>query len=241
MRKVVAKSVGWLEGFGQSKNYDVFFVKSSEQPIRMALSLSKMFHKPFAFLDDLTPLLDEPNRVFPSFFSMLNVGNGANLVLMPNRITINAQDLGRNSNPLLGGFLFDEECYLFNKQGNSTFKCACTDYDYLILLYCDKNFEIAEYTETILKTKSSFQTVRESDLLNLKSKAAADKKRLDFVQRLFVDLEIRIGEFQENILARRMNNVTEISEHNYTVHRFEMGKTSLLPILSSPLVRREDI
>lgn len=241
MKKVQAKSVDWLEGFGQSKNYDIFFIKSSEQPIRLAHTLSALFHNSFAFLDDVAPLMDEPNRTFPLFFSMLNVSNGANLVVMPNRITIPAQDLGKSSNPLLGGFLFDDDFYLFNKQGNTTFYCGCADYDYVVLLYCDKNFEAAEEVESVLKAKSSFRMVKASNLLQLNSTKTIDKKRVDFLQRLFVDVEILVGEFLENMLTRKMNGVTEIPSDNYTVRRFEMSKTSLLPILSSPLMRRENI
>lgn len=241
MRKGQVKCVDWLEGFGQSKNYDIFFIKSTEQPIRLAHTLSALFNKPFAFLDDVAPLMDNPNRTFPLFFSMLSVSNGANLVVLPNRITIPAQDLGKGSDPLLGGFLFDDDYYLFNKQGNTTFKCDCVDYDYVMMLYCDKNFEAAEEVESVLKEKSSFRMVKASNLLQLNSTKAIDKKRVDFLQRLFVDIEILVGDFLENMLSRKMNGVTEIPSDNYTVHRFEMGKTSLLPILSSPLMRRENI
>lgn len=241
MAKKQAKSVDWLEGFGQSKNYDIFFIKSSEQPIRMARTLSVAFNNSFAFLDDIAPLMDEPGRLFPLFFSMLNVSNGANLVLMPNRITISASDLGENSDFLLGGFLFDDDYYLFNKHGVAAFSCDVVDYDYILLLYCDKSFDAAQDVETVLKANASLNMVKASNLLLQSNLNAVDKKRIDFLQRLFVDIEILIGEFQADKLVHKMNGVTEIPADNYTVHRFELGKTSLLPILSSPLMRRDDI
>lgn len=241
MAKNQGKSVDWLEGFGQSKNYDIFFIKSSEEPIHLAHSLSMLLGKPFAFLADIAPLMSEPDRSFPLFFSMLNLSNGANLVLMPNRITIPALDLGKSFDPLLSGFLFDDDFYLFNKQGITTFQSDCVDYDYILLLYCDKSFEAAEEVETVLNTVPSFKMLKASNLLLLNSKKAVDKNRVDFLQRLFVDVEILIGEFQENMLIRKMNGVTEIPSSNYVVRRFEQGKTSLMPILSSSLMRRVDI
>lgn len=241
MTKQKSNSVDWLEGFGHSKNHDIFFIKSNASPIRMACDLEKLFHRNVHFLKDAFLMPKYPHLPDSIFFSVLNFSQEAYLILVPNRIIISAQDLDKSSDPLLGGFLFDDECFLFNNLGDTLYKTSFNNYDYMLLLSCDKNYRALDDVLDTLKSVPSFKTVLQSDLLQPASRKAVEKSRVEYLQHLFVDVEINIGTFLEEYLCKVMQGNTTIPRENYTVHRFDDGKTSLLPILGSPLMRRENI
>lgn len=241
MSKSKANSVDWLEGFGHAKNHNIFFIKSPNPAIQMASDLKKIFHCDFHFLEDVFIVSKYPNLPNPVFFSVLNFSQEAYLILIPNRIIISAQDLDKSSDPLLGGFLFDDECFLFNNQGDTSYKTTFSNYDYMLLLSCDKNYRAVDDVTTILNSVADWKTIQQSDLLIPASRKAVEKSRVEYLQHLFVDIEINIGTFLEEYLCRVMQGNTTIPRENYTVHRFDDGKTSLLPILGSPLMRRENI
>ena len=111
----------------------------------------------------------------------------------------------------------------------------------MLLLSCDKNYRALDDVLDTLNSVPSFKTVLQSDLLQPASRKAVEKSRVEYLQHLFVDVEINIGTFLEEYLCKVMQGNTTIPRENYTVHRFDDGKTSLLPILGSPLMRRENI
>ncbi len=245
MGKSKANSIDWLEGFGQSKQHDIFFVRSAESPIKTALAMKRLFRRPFRMLGAYPLLSKHPDRLFPIFFSTLNVSQEANLMLIPNSVTIPAQELGNDSDFLLGGFLFDEESFIFNNQGNFLFQSDFTNYEYMLILSCNRNFQIGGEVVDVLSSVPALKMIHRTDLLELAAKKAVEKSRVDFLQRLIIDMEIDIGTFMEEELCRRLNYRTTIPAENWTRLRFEERlegrKIPLNSLLNSPLMRREDV
>lgn len=241
MVKSKSSSIDWLGDFGKSKNYDIFFVKSSEKPIRMALTMERLFHSSFRMLGSYPLIPQYENHTFPIFFSTLNQSQEAQLILIPNSITIPAQEVDVSNDPLLGGFLFDEEYFFFNNMGNTLFKSAFSNYDYMLLLLCNKNFQVAREVVEPLTSIPAFRMIQKTDLLEASSRKMTEKKRAEFLKNLFSILEVQIGNFMKEELTRRLHGKTSIPKLNYVYRIFGEGEILVQDLYAHPLMRREDI
>jgi len=226
--------------FGQHKEYNIFLLKSNTVPIRMAAKLSDLFPIPFVFLDKTSIPMGEKVCEFPLFLSMLSYQNEANIILMPNKATIPAADLADTSDPLLGYSLFDEDAYVFNRHGRFIFPCEHQDYDYLLLLYGNKGYELCKRVMEILEGNTQIKMQDVSYLLQPKANKKAERERVAFLQRLFIDLDIMVTGFLEELVRRQLRNVTNIPKENHALPRFGDITVSLQPLLEVPLMWRPD-
>jgi len=226
--------------FGQHKDYYIFLLKSNTIPIRMAAKLGDLFHLPFVFLDKTSIPLGEKECEFPLFLSMLSYQNEANLILMPNKATIPAADLADTSDPLLGYSLFDEDAYIFNRHGRFVFPCELQDFDYLLLLYGDKGYQVRERVMEVLEGNAQIKMQDVSQLLQPKANKKAERERVSFLQRLFIDVDIMVTGFLEELVRRQLRDVAIIPNENYAFPRFGDIAVSLQPLLENPLMWRPD-
>lgn len=226
--------------FGQHKNYDLFLLKSNAIPIRMAAELGALFQRPFSFLGQIALTVCDMEFDFPLFYSMLHLQNGANLVLMPNKATIPAENLSDAADPLIGLPLFDEDAYIFNKHGRFTFPSEFQDYDYLLLLSADKGYQGCEQVRLALEGAPQIKWQNISALMEKKGNKKIEKDRVAFLQRLFIDADVMVTGFQEEWVKQKLCGVTTIPDYNYALPRFPGIPVSLQPLFDTPLMRRPD-
>lgn len=244
MNKYFAKpkhyTVDMLSCFGQSKHHGLFLLRSDKIFIQTALELGGVFQHPFSYIGVVCPFEKEPESAYPLCFATMLMGLDVSLVLMPNKTTVAAQDLYDEANPLLGLSLFDEYYYLFNKQGRKRFSCEFVDYDYLLLLYSDKNLDVNHEVLQMLESVKQIKAVDASSFLVKDGGKKAGNIRVEFLQRLFLEVDVIRTSWQEEQIRKKLCNVTSIPNENYARRRFQESKISLLPLLDSPLMLRED-
>ena len=64
--------------------------------------------------------------------------------------------------------------------------------------------------------------------------------RVEFLQRLFLEVDVIRTSWQEEQIRKKLCNVTSIPNENYAHRRFQENKISLLPLLDTPLMQRQD-
>lgn len=244
MNKYFAKpkhyTMDMLSCFGQSKHHGLFLLRSDKVLIQTALVLGGVFQHPFSFIGGVCLSENEPESAYPLYLATMLMGLDVSLVLMPNKTTVPAQDLYDEANPLLGLALFDEYYYLFNKQGRKRFSCEHVDYDYLLLLYSDKNLDVNQEVFQMLGSVKQIKAVDASSFLVKDGGKKAGNIRVEFLQRLFLEVDVIRTSWQEEQIRKKLCNVTSIPNENYAHRRFQENKISLLPLLDTPLMQRQD-
>lgn len=244
MKSYIATSkeikVDAMSSFGQYISHDVFMFRSDNSPIQMARDLGLLFHSSFRFLASDLIALKNVGFECPLFFSVLNVSVGMKAVLMPNKIVTPSGELSPNADPLLGFSLFEEYRYLFNKKGRGEFPCDWVDYDYLLLLHSDKDYDAASEVHRILSSEKKLQVQDASSLMKNEGNKKKLPKSLDFLQKLFMETDIMMTNFQEAWLKKKLHGVVSIPRENYSYRRYDDNTPSLMPMINSPLLRRED-
>lgn len=202
--------------FDHLENYHLFLLQFDRSILQLALSLRRILHHDFSFLHDFIPDRKHPDRVFPLFFSSFEESDGVNLVLLPNKVTTapTSNSKSGNEDPLMGLFLFDDDYYLFNRQGLTMFKCPYADYDFLLLAFCDHNVNIDEFLVPITAEKTL--TIKDiSACLKLSSSAPEEKKRIVFMQDFCSDVEVMIDHYQLEHLRLCLGPHQAIGSSNY--------------------------
>ncbi len=226
--------------FGTSKYYDIFFLKSAEKPLVMAASLGTYFQTSFRFLKEFHLLSTFPDLSSPLYYASLNPGKEANLVLMPNSVTVPAASLALVSNPILGGLLFDEDYFLFSNRANALYRTDFGVFEYMLLFSCKKSFNESEEVQKVLQSQPSWHAIQQTQLLDESLAGSSKKNRTNFLKELFMDLEDEINEEIEKRIKRRLHGRTEIPVENYCFRRFE-GVNPLTSYLSNTYFLREDV
>ena len=225
--------------FGQHKNYFLFLLKSDTVPVRMAAQMGDLFRLPFRFLEQIKLPVCGKECVFPLFFSRFSYQNEADLILMPNKSTLSAEDVSETSDPLLGLSLFDEDAYIFNRHGRFNFPCEWTDYDYLLFLSAEKDSRACELVLDVLK-ETRFQDI--SAMIQPKDNRKAERERVSFLQRLVIDFDVMVSGFLESYVCGKLGAVLSIPDDNHLYRRqgADVVAVSLQPLLDTPLMRRPD-
>ncbi len=231
------KCISWQEGFGTTKDYFLYFVRSESVPMRFAMEMSRLMNHEFSFLTEYVPVVERSEVCFPIYFSTLDDAHNVNMLLMSNAVTVQGGLYEKNVDPLLGEFIFDDYYYFFNDVGKFLLKCPYRDYDYMLLVSCDKDYQVCEYEET-LKSKASMKLQNVSSLLVPAASRGIEKQRSEILQNLFMDTEVMISKYNSEHLSAWMGRMS-IPLENYVSRK--ASQMEMYQVLTSPLLKREDV
>ena len=154
------------------------------------------------------------------------------MLVMANRTTVPAV-VDQVFNPLQSMSLFDDYFYFFNQKTNKKlFSSPLRNYDFLIFLYSDKDYNIAEVIDK-LGSQPSFMMQDVSEMLQPDGKT--QKKQVTLLQGLIEYFGVEMNEVQEKKIRARLRN-KEIPQNNVIDRRYDVRQT-----ITSPLLGREDI
>lgn len=231
------KYILWQESFGTTKDYFLYFVRSESVSMRFAMEMSRLMNHEFSFLTEYVPDSNYAEVKFPIYFSTLDDAHNVNMLLMANSVMIRGGLYDKNVDPLLGEFIFDDYYYFFNDVGKFLFKCPYRDYDYMLLVSCDKDYQVCEYEE-ILKSKASMKLQNVSSLLVPATSRKIEKQRSEVLQNLFMVTEVMITKYKSEHLSDWMGRMT-IPLGNYAGRK--ASQEDVNQVLTSLLLKREDV
>lgn len=225
--------INWQECFGMTKQYKMLMVKSQHEPMRFASLLAKLYNRPFSFIADYAPDLSRPEIKFPTYYSIIDSSKNINMLVMANRTSVPAATDNQVYNPLESLSLFDDSFYFFNQRTDKKlFSSPLRNYDFLIFLYGDKDYSIAEVMDK-LSSQPSFVMEDVSEMLE--SDVKSQKKQVTLLQNLIEYFGVEMNEVQEEKIRTRLRN-KEIPMKNDIDRRYDVRQT-----ITSPLLRREDV
>lgn len=225
--------INWQECFGMTKQYKMLMVKSQHEPMRFASLLAKLYNRPFSFIADYAPDLSLPEIKFPTYYSIIDSSKNINMLVMANRTSVPAATDNQVYNPLESLSLFDDSFYFFNQRTDKKlFSSPLRNYDFLIFLYGDKDYSIAEVMDK-LSSQPSFVMEDVSEMLE--SDVKSQKKQVTLLQNLIEYFGVEMNEVQEEKIRTRLRN-KEIPMKNDIDRRYDVRQT-----ITSPLLRREDV
>jgi len=227
----------WKECFGSGRQYTLLMVKSQSEPMRFAAKLAKLYQRNFSFIDDYVPVPDlRPDVAFATYFSIIDAVKNINMLVMANHTPMPASAKSNHSNSLVGIPLFDEENFYFfnNRTDNRLFKCSQKNFDYLIILYSNRDTSTTDVTD-VLMNQNSFMTEDVSDFLRNDDQQRGAQKRISVLQNLIEYFGVKINNILENRARERFGD-KNIPMSNYVQHRYLIQQ-----VISSPLMDREDV
>lgn len=237
MAKKNAEQVISLDAFGSAKNYWICWMQSPLPHLSFANLLHKHLRQPCAFIGNIAPEESQPRLVFPMYALSFDQEFDVNLVAVANHVTAPMEMSLDQQNPLLGGLLFEDEYYLFNKQGLTKIQFSVPMADYVLLLSADKESDIEDYIQTfqlLPDTRILYQETPQNAAQGQKKKKLA----LDFIQYLFYESEAAVKEYRRRKLFRKLHFKMSVAETNYERLRFPIEDNRMI---TSDLLRREDL
>lgn len=236
MTKPSENKLDWKDCFGHSRQYTLFLLKSQHEPLRFASVLSKLFGREFSFITDYAPDRSQPQIQFPTYFAVLDAPKDINMVVMANRTTIPQPEDAQPKNPLLGLSMFEEDIvyFFFNDKKDKLFKCPYHNYDFLVILYSDKDNSIDEIAD-MLASDQRFETMNVSDFLQKDLVKNESGRRISTLQNLIEYFGVLMNNILEERIRIRMRG-KEIPISNHAHRRFQIDQ-----VITSPLLYREDI
>ena len=230
------REIDWKECFGSGRQYTLLMVKSQREPMRFASVLSKLFGREFSFITDYAPDRSKPEIQFPTYFAVLDASKGINMVVMANRTTMPQPEGTQPKNPLLGLSMFEESIiyFFFNDKKDRLFTCPYHNYDFLVILYSDKDTSIDEFSK-LLSSDQRFETVNVTNFLQKEPQKAGEGKRVSTLQNLIEYFGVLMNNILEERIRVRMHG-KEIPMSNHAHPRFQINQ-----VITSPLLYREDI
>ena len=230
-------TVQWNINFGQSKEYYLFLAKSNKSVFAFVQQLHKILDCNFAFVNFYKPDEKQPMIKYPMFFSSFSHNREEKIVVMPNSVPVENNIMPEEYDPLNSMFLFQDDYYIFNKQGQRFVTCPFVDYDFLILIYSGKNHNITDVIREIQQEKSIIlQDVSDYMSVNPKAKKSEEMNRIKILQALGVSSEVHINNFENDCIAKLLGPCREAFDKAYNVKY--PGKK---PYVENELLYREDI
>jgi hypothetical protein len=225
-----------LDAFGSAKDYWLCWVKSPLPHFSFAANVQKHFGFPCSYIGSI--LLDDVHEdlAFPMYYMSFSEEFDINLVILSNHVTAPTSVSMGDQNPLLGGLLFEDEYYLFNKQGLTKIQFSYPMADYVLLLSTDKQVDIEDYAK-LLPSIPNIQTVCQDTPQNIAQSQKKSKSVLDFLQYLFYESEAYIKDLRRRKLFKKLHNKMSVAESNYIKLRFPVEDNR---VIVSDLLRRED-
>ena len=236
MMKPSENKLDWKDCFGHSRQYTLFLLKSQREPMRFALLMSKLFGRTFSFITDYAPDRAQTHIQFPTYFAVLDASKDINMVVMANRTTVPQTEEGQPKNPLLGLSMFDESpvFFFFNDKKDKLFACPHHNYDFLVILYSDKDTSIDEISK-LLSSDPRFETVNVTDFLQKEIAKKESGRRISTLQNLIEYFGVLMNNIQEERIRVRLRGKS-IPMSNHAHRRFQIDQ-----VITSLLRHREDI
>lgn len=191
----------WQISLGESKKYHIFLVRNPLPLIPFIRKIQSILHKNLAFLGNYVPPETHADMSFLLFFAKILQEWDEYFILLPNRISVPPT---QNSKTLIqGGFLFNDEQYLFNRQGQFLMACNYVDYDYVFLVLRDNDHPVGDIVgllhadptldiQDISHLAHNGKKIRSGNL----SKATDE----DLLFNFFGNIEVMISDFRTNHL-----------------------------------------
>ena len=225
-----------LDAFGSAKDYWLCWVKSPLPHFSFAACVQQHFKFPCSFIGNI--LLDDVHEdlAFPMYYMSFSEEFDINLVILSNHVTAPTEISMGEQNPLLGGLLFEDEYYLFNKQGLTKIPFSYPMADYVLLLSADKQVDIEDYAK-LLPSIPNIQVVCQDTPQNIAQSQKKSKNVLDFLQYLFYESEAYVKDLRRRRLFKKLHNKMSVAESNYIKLRFPVEDNR---VIVSDLLRRED-
>ena len=226
-----------LDAFGSAKDYWLCWVKSPLPHFPFAASVQKHFRRSCAYIENITLEDVHPDLKFPMYFTTFNVEYDVNLVILANHVTAPPALSMEQENPLFGGLLFADEYYLFNKQGLYKFHFSYPQADFLLMLSADKQVDMSDYTEQLLKIPNIHILCQDTPQ-NIAENQKKSRQMLDFLKYLFYESEAAVKGYRQRKLAQKLHRKMSVAEANYEKLRFPVEDNR---IITSSLLRRDDV
>ncbi len=234
--KPVKKEVDWKECFGLSRQHTLLMVRSRHEPMRFAAGLAGLFQRNFAFIADHAPDRDRPDIRFATYFAVMDAAHDVKMVVMANRTEAPANRDDSKENAMLGLPMFADSYFFFNGKGKGRrlFGCPLDNYDYLVFLYSDRDYNTDEIVGS-LRSNPSYMTENVSYLLDPQVMRSEAKRRISVLMNLMEYMGVQMNDVWEEKLRARMNN-KQIPMSNYARRPRWVEQ-----VITSPLVEREDV
>lgn len=236
-QKTTKVTVQWNINFGQSKEYYLFLARSNKSVFAFVQQLHELLDCNFAFVNFYRPDEKQPMVKYPMFFSSFSHNREEKIVVMPNSVAVENNIMPEEYDPLNSLFMFQDDYYIFNKQGQRFVTCPFVDYDFLILIYSGKNNDITDVIHRIQKEKSiNLQDMSSYMSINPNAKKGEEKQRVKLLQAICVSAEVHINNFENDCISRLLGPCRETFDKVYTAKY--PGKK---PYVENELLYREDI
>lgn len=196
----------WQASLGGSKRHYIFLVRNTLSLIPFIRKIQLIIRKNLAFLDYYIPDKSRPDMRFLLFFTKIQRGWDEYFILLPNRITVPPIPESK-ADARQGLFLFDDELYLFNRQGQFLIACDPVDCDYIFLLLCDKDSPVDDIMTPLLENRDlHIQDI--SPLMEKPSRKStgnlSKESDKDLLFNFFGNIEVMINDFRTDHLKCRL-------------------------------------
>lgn len=248
--KIKYIDVNWLESFGNSKDYELLFMKSDEEPIFFAHHLEKVLHSNFHFLEEVMTDFEDDKVAFPLFFTKIKGNENAHVFILANRQLVSLPSSLRKDEPMLTlSFLDDDDVkdvlYLLGKNKKNKLpplhKCDYEEFDYLVVIHSEKgmgaSIKLLEKLQSSVFDKRRCAVATE---LMIRENTTRNTNVQQFLKNLFSNVEIDVQNYQNKVIQNFMNNVVQISPENYKTRRFAIRPTSPVDMVNNKLYHRKD-
>lgn len=233
------REIDWLDCFGFTRQYTLLMVQSKHEPMRFSAKLANLYHCQFTFLADYAPDLTRPDIKFATYFAVLDAARDVQMVVMANHTEVPAATDDSKQSTLFSLPMFNDNFYFFNGKGKDKrlFGSPLNNYDYLIFLYSDKDYNTSEIVEKLQNTPT-FMAEDVTYLLGSEVQKNEAKRRISVLKNLIEYMGVHMIDFQEERMKSRLNN-KKIPIQNHVGRRSD--NVDVKQTITSPLLNREDI
>lgn len=192
----------WQTSLDENKKHYLFLVRNSLSLIPFIRMIQLTIRKNFAFLDNYMPPKTRTNMNFPLFFMEMQREWNEYFILLPNRISVPPSSNSK-ADTLQDMFLFNDEQYFFNRQGQFLILCDYVDYDYVFLLLCDKDGSISDIMNPLRANRELLIQDISPLMKNLSKRRTGNLSKesdKELVFNFFGDVEVMIDDFRTSHL-----------------------------------------
>ena len=225
-----------LDSFGSAKNYWLCWIQSPLPPFSFAKKAQKELRHPCAYIGSISLEDIHPTLQCPMYYMAFNQDFDINLVILANHVTAPMEMSLSQENPLFGGLLFEDDYYLFNKQGLTKIQFSYPQADYLLLLSADKQVDLEDYIQ-MLPQLSDTKFLCQNTPQNIADSQKKSKTVLDFLQYLYYESESFVNDYLRKKLFRKLHHKMSVSAANYEAIRFPIEDNRMI---TSSLLRRKE-
>jgi len=205
--------VGWLDGFGTSKDYRCYALRCSADILYCARRLETLLHWECLFVNELQVAIDPVPLKGRLFATVIDKSKNAIVFLLPNKYRV-AVPSGGPVDLFSSAEAEQGDYYLFSKKGKSRFKSGSVGYEYLLMVYADKGYEMKE-VEDLLLSEGRLPVEDISDRIFQQSSSGKKTAVSIFLQMLFIALEMNYRDYNLAAVQQFLGAVRTIAMSNY--------------------------